>query len=153
MHVSAILMILDIQSSFLMMIFKWRHVNLSDPGVNESLHLLIADLNLNLENGLHFWGGLQSTLLRMLRSTCWWRAVLKELWREFYKFSGVRQGQPLCLITSITGSFLLLTQFINSQEPRLLFAISWILSSKKICLAFLTVILNDFQFSWLLDVL
>jgi len=69
-HTSAISMILDRQSLFLMMIFKWCHVNLSGPGVNESLHLLIADLNSNLENGLHFWGGLRSTSSRMLRSTC-----------------------------------------------------------------------------------
>ena len=132
---------------------KWHHINLSGPGVDGSLHLLIADLNSNLENRLHFWGGLQSTSSRMLRSTCQWRAVLKELWREFHKFSGVRQGWPLCLITSIAGSFLLLTQFINSQGPRLLFAISWILSLKKIRLASLTVVLNDFQFSQLFAVL
>jgi len=33
--------------------FKWRHVNLSGPGTDELLHLLIADLNSVLENGLH----------------------------------------------------------------------------------------------------
>ena len=79
MYVSVILMILDRQSSFLIMIFKWCHVNLLGSSVDESLHLLIANLNSNLENGLHFWGGLWSTSSRMLRSTCWWRAVLKEL--------------------------------------------------------------------------
>ena len=41
------------QILFLMMNFKWCHNNLSGPGADESLYLLIADLNLFLENGLH----------------------------------------------------------------------------------------------------
>jgi len=49
----AMLMMLDRQSLFLMMSFKWRHVNLSGPGADEPLHLLIADLNSDLENGLY----------------------------------------------------------------------------------------------------
>jgi len=53
MHESVMLMMLDRQSSSLMMIFKWRHVNLSGPGADELLHLLIADLSSVLENGLH----------------------------------------------------------------------------------------------------
>jgi len=53
MHESAMLMMLDRQLSSLMMIFKWCHINLSEPGADELLHLLIADLNSVLENGLH----------------------------------------------------------------------------------------------------
>ena len=49
----AMLMILERQSSFAMIIFKWRHVNLSGPGEDEFLHLLITDLNLCRENGFH----------------------------------------------------------------------------------------------------
>ena len=62
-------MMLVRQSSFLAMTFKWRHDNLSGPGAEESLHLLIADLNSALENELHCWEGLRLILLRILRST------------------------------------------------------------------------------------
>ena len=151
MHESAMLMMLVRQASFLMMNFKWCHDNLSGPGADESLHLLITDLNSFLENRLHHWEGLCSTLLRILRSTWRFRAVLKELWSEFHKLSKVRHGWPLWLIASIAGSFLLLIQFISSHGPWLLFVISWILSSKKDLLTSLTVFLNFFQFSRLLD--
>jgi len=49
----AMLMMLDRQSLFLMMSFKWHHINLSGPSADELLHLLIADLNSVLENGLY----------------------------------------------------------------------------------------------------
>ena len=117
------------QALFWRMIFRWRHNNLSGPGANELLHLLIADLNLFLENGLHPWEGLRSTLLRILRSTWWFRAVLKELWSTFHRLSRVRHGCQLWLIVSIAGSFLLLIQFTSSHGPWLLFAISWTFSS------------------------
>ena len=149
----AMLMMLDRQSLLLMMSFKWCHVNLSGPGANESLYLLIANLNSVLENGLHCWDGLCFTLFRMLELTWQCRAVLKELWSEFHKLSGVRHGQPSCLIASVARSFLFLTQFISSHGLWLLFAISWILLSKKVHLMSLTVFLNVFQFSWLLVVL
>ena len=90
MQESAMSMMLDRHSSFLMMSFKWHHVSLSGPGADESLHLLIADLNSVLEKGLHLWDSLHSTSFRMLRLTWQWKAVLKELWREFYKLSGMR---------------------------------------------------------------
>ena len=54
---------------------------------------------------------------------------------------------------SIAGNLHLLTQFISFQDPRFLLAISWILSSKKICFVDLTVLLNTFQFSKFLVVL
>ena len=143
----AMLMILERQSSFAIIIFKWCHINLSGPSEDEFLHLLIADLNSCQENGFHPWVGLHITLLRMLELT--WRkiAILKELWRAFHKLSGVRDGRLSNLIALVTGSFLFLTQFISSHGPRLLLAISWILSSKKVHLASLTVFLNAFQFS------
>ena len=153
MQVSAMLIILDRQSSFVIMIFQWCHISLSGPGEDESLYLLIADLNSYLENGFYPWDGLCATLLRMLKSTWWWSAILKELWRAFHKLSGVRHIWSSNLITSVAGSFLFLTQFISSHGPWLLFAISWILLSKKDCLASLTVFLNDFQFLRLLAVL
>ena len=47
----------------------------------------------------------------------------------------------------IAGSLYFLIQFISSHGPYFLFTISSILSSKKICLDFLTVFLKSFQFS------
>ena len=51
------------------------------------------------------------------------------------------------------GNLCLLTQFISFQGPHFLLAISWILSSKKICFMDLIVFLNAFQFSKFLVVL
>ena len=153
MHKSAMLIMFERQVSWLMMNFKCRHVSLSGPDADPSLHLLIADLNSSLENGLHCWVGLCSILLSMLMSTWRFRAVLKMLWRALHKLSGKRHGRPLCLTASIAGSFRLLIQFISSHRPQFLFTMSWILSSKKDLLTFLTTFLNFFQFSRLLDAL
>ena len=71
----------------------------------------------------------------------------------FQRLSRVRHGWLLYLMASIAGSFHLLTQFISSQEPWLLFAISWILSLKNDLLVILITFLNVFQFSKLLVVL
>jgi len=79
MHELAMLIMLVRQVSWLMMNFKWHHVNLSGPGADKLLHLLIADLNSSLEKRLQEKEGLCSTLLRMLRSTCRFRAVLNVL--------------------------------------------------------------------------
>ena len=76
---SAMLMILDKHSSFLIISFQWRHVILSGPGAEESTHLLIADMNSNLEKEVQVWQGLHSTSFRTLVLTRRWRAVLKEL--------------------------------------------------------------------------
>jgi len=46
MHASAMLMILERQSSSLMISFQCHHVILSGPGADVSVHLPIADLNL-----------------------------------------------------------------------------------------------------------
>jgi len=144
MHELAMLIMLVRQVSWLMVYFKWHHISLSGPSAYASLHLLITDLNSSLENRLHHWEGLCSTLLRMLRSTWQFRAVLKVLWRAFYKLSGERHERPLWLIASMVGSFRLLIQFISSYGPWFLFAISWILSSKKDLLTSLTTFLNFF---------
>ena len=153
MHESAMLIMFERQASWLTMNFKCYHVSLSGPSADPLLHLLIADLNSSLENGLHHWAGLCSILLSMLMLTWWFRAVLKVLWRAFHKLLGERHGRPLCLIASMAGSFLLLIQFISSHGPRFLFTISWILSSKKDLLMSLTTFLNFFQFLRLLDAL
>jgi len=54
-------------------------------------------------------------------------------------------------MVSIAGNFFLLTQFISSQGPQLLLAISWILVLKNVLLVDLTICLNDFQSSRVLD--
>ena len=72
---------------------------------------------------------------------------LKELWRAFYRSSSLIYGHPSYWIASTTGSLYFLTQFISSHGPYFLFAILSILSSKKVCLDFLTILLKFFQFS------
>ena len=146
-------MIFERHSSFKRMSFQCRQDSLSGPGAEESEHLRMADLNSWLEKLLHGWHGLRSISLRMFTSTWRWRALLKELWRVFHRLSNERQGEPLNLIASVAGRFCFLVQFINSQGPRLLLAISRILLSKNEHLDSLTVDLNAFQFSRLLDAL
>ena len=65
----------------------------------------------------------------------------------------VKHGWSLYLIASIAGNLHLLTQFMSFQGPHLLLVISWILRLKKDCLVFLTIFLNTFQFSRLLNIL
>ena len=63
------LMILERHSSFLIISFQCHHDILSGPGVEESIHLWIADLNSYLENGFQILQGLCSTSFRILKST------------------------------------------------------------------------------------
>jgi len=63
------LMILERQSLSLMISFQWRHVILSRPGADVSIHLLIADLNSYLEKEFQVWRGLCTISSRMLRLT------------------------------------------------------------------------------------
>ena len=95
MQASAMLTMLVRHESSLMISFKWCQVSLFGPGTDELLHLLIANLNLFLENRDQFWEGLFSISLITLRSTYRLRAVLKVLWSMFHKLSRVRQGCPL----------------------------------------------------------
>ena len=139
------LMTLERHILSLIMSFQCRYVSLSGPGAEVSVHLSIADLNLYSEKEFQEWRGLWASLSRILRLMGQWRAVLKVLWRAVHKLSGVRQGWPKCVIASVGRSFLFLTQFINFQGPQLLFAISWILLSKKDCLVILTVDLKSFH--------
>ena len=107
MQASVMLTMLVRHKSSLMINFKWCQVNLSGPGADESLHLLIADLNLFLENGDQFWEGLFLILLMTLRLICWLRAVLNILWSAFHKLLKVRQGCPSWVMALMARSFLL----------------------------------------------
>ena len=152
-QVSVMLMMLLRQSSCLRMALRWYHDNLSGPGVDELLHLLITCLNSSLENGFQNIVNLSLILSRTSMLIHWWSAVLKEEWRVLHRLLIVRHGWSPYLIASIAGSFHLLTQFISFQGPWLLFTISWILSSKKDFFVILTTFLNIFQNSRLLVVL
>ena len=97
--------------------------------------------------------GLSVISSRISTSTWWWSAILNVEWRAFQRSLILRHWQLLYLMDSIAGNLYLLTQFISSQDPCFLLAISWILSSKKIHFVDLTVLLNAFQFSKFLVVL
>ena len=150
---SAIQVIFERHSSFARMSFQCLQDILSGPGAEWSEHLWIADLNSLLENGFHGLRGLLSISLRMDTFTWRWSALLNDLWRASHRLSNERQGEPLKLIASVAGRFRFLVQFINSQGPRLLLAISRILLSKYERLASLTDALKALQFSQLVDVL
>ena len=141
------------QLSSLRIIFKWLHDNLSGPGVDELLQLTKASLNSSFKKIGHGEVGLSVNLSRISISTWRWSTVLNVEWRAFYKSSILRHWQLLYLIDSMAGNLCLLTQFISSQGPLFLFAISWILLLKKTHFVDLTMLLNNFQLSRLLVVL
>jgi len=119
--------------------------------VDELLQLLIAILNTFFENGDQLEMGLLPISSKTLMLTWQSRTLLKEEWSVFHKLLNKRHGKPLCLMVPIVGNFCLLTQFMSSQGPQLLLAISWILVSKNVLLVDLTICLNDFQSSRVLD--
>ena len=142
---------LDKQSSSLMMILIWLQVSLSGPRADKLLHFSIALINSYLENEFHSFVDLLGISSRTWISiSCIW-AELKELCRAIQRSSSSIHGCPSYWIASIAGSFCFLTQFISSHRLHFLFAISSILSSKKSCFVFLTVLLKLHQFSRLRD--
>ena len=66
MHVSAMLIMLERQSSCLRMVLRCHHISLSGPGADELLHLIIAYLNSSIKNGSHVKVVLNPILLRIL---------------------------------------------------------------------------------------
>ena len=150
-QVFAIFMTLAMQTSSFKMILRWLHDSLSSPGVNKLLQLPNAILNSSFKNSAQADTCLLPILSRILISTWQWRVVLKEKWRASHKLSSERHGWLSYLIASIAGNLRLLTQFMSSQGPRLLLATSWILMSKNDFLVIITVLLNNFQSSRLLD--
>ena len=82
-HVSTILMMLLRQLSCLRMDLEWFHDNLSSPGIDKLLYLLIACLNSSLENGFQSIIGLLLILSRTSTLILWWSAVLNVKWRAF----------------------------------------------------------------------
>ena len=153
MYVLTMLMILVRQLSCLRTVLRWCQVSLSELEANELLHMLIAFLNLCLENSFHEEVALFSISLRISTLTWQWITWLNMSWNTFYRLSGIMHSCLLNLIALVASNLHLLIQFINSQGLRFLFTTSWIFVSKKDCLVFLTTFLNIFQFSRLLVIL
>ena len=146
-------MMLTKHLSCLTMLLRCLHKSFSGPGAEELLHLTIACLNSSFEKEFYRETSLQSILLRisMLIGRFW--AVLNVLWSAFHRLSRDKHGWPLCLMVSVAGSLHLLIQFVSSQGPFFLLAISWIFSLKYDLLTFLTTLLKFFLFSRDLEVL
>ena len=75
---SAMLIMLLRQLSCLRMDLRWYYDNLSGPGVDELLHLLIACLNSSLKNKFQSIVNLLLISSRTSMLIHWWSAVLKE---------------------------------------------------------------------------
>jgi len=115
------------------------------------LHLLMALINLALENRDHLdclHKGILSRNWKLI-SLSW--AELKNWWRAFYRSSNLLYGCPLNLMAFVAGNFCFLTQFIRFHGLLLVDTISWILLLKNILLAVLTNFLYLIQFVFLLD--
>ena len=138
---------LAILFSSLMMSLIWLHVNLSGPGADKLLYFSIALINSCLAKEFYSSIGLLRMSSKMWISISLVRAELKELCRAVQRSLSSIHKRPSYWIVSITGSFCFLTQFISSHGPHFLFAISSILSSKKRCFVFLTMLLKLRQFS------
>ena len=147
MQALAISMNLQMQSSLLIIDFKWFQINLSKPGADELLYFSIMSMSFFLENRFHTVVVLSGISSRKQRSTSLTWVKLNKLWRVFHRFSGLIHRCPSYWIASTTESLCFLTQFISFYRLHLLFAISLILSSKKEHLDFLTILLKSFQFS------
>ena len=87
MDTLVILMTLVIQALSLRMDLRYLYDSLSELGVDELLQLSNMILNSSLEKEAYIDICLFSILSRMLVSTWWWSAVLKEKWRVFPKLS------------------------------------------------------------------
>jgi len=132
---------------FLMIILMCLYNNLSGPEADELLYFSMACLSSFLENGYQGCFALADISSNRLVSTCQLWAELNDPCKAFQKSSSLMQGWPLKWIALIAGSFLFLTQFINSQGLHFLLVISSIFPSKNSCLALLMVFLNFFQSS------
>ena len=117
------------------------------PGADVLEQLAIASMNSKAEKGGHSMGLHVGISLRMPGLTGHSLAELYVWWRAIHNRSGVVQGILLYLMASTAGRFLRLTQFMRSQGRLLVVAISWIFSSKKEDLDFLTHDLKAFQSS------
>jgi len=84
-QVLAIWMIVLRHSSFLKIILRWHHDNLSGLGAEGLLQLDIVVLNSSFENTSQGMVGLSIISLRISISTWWLLAILKVEWRAYHK--------------------------------------------------------------------
>ena len=150
-QVLAISIDLIIHLSFLMIFLMWLQDNLSGPGADELLYFSMASISSFLENSNHVLMFLLGILFNSWISISWDYVELKELWRVSHRLSNLIHGWPLYLMALIAGSLCFLTQFMSFHGLYFLLVISLILLLKKVCLVFLTVLLNFFQSSRHLD--
>ena len=149
----AILMIPFKYDLFLRIHLKWLYKSLSRPGADELFHFTIKLMNSSLEKGTYRDVKQKGILLRISSLTCQSYAILKVKCKACHRLFISRHGHLLYLTASIARSLCLWTQFISSQGSHFLLEIFWFLKSKKEYLVFLTILLNCFQFSNLLEVL
>ena len=100
--------------SSLRMILRWFYNNLSKPGIKALLQFAMVILNFFFKNGSQGEVSLSMISSRTSTSTWQWRAVLKVEWSAFHRLLTSWHCWLLCLLTSIAGNFLLLTQFMSS---------------------------------------
>ena len=110
-------------------------------------------MNSFLEKGTYGDVKQKGILLRISSLICWSCTILKVECKVCHRLFISRHDHPLYLTASIAESLCLWTQFISSQGSHFLLEIFWILRSKKEHLVFLTILLNCFQSSNLLEVL
>ena len=135
----------------LIMHLRCLYDNLSGPGTDKLLQLVIVHMNSSSKKFDHTTKGNELSSLSTVSSISQNWTMLKEKWRACQRSSSSKQGWPLYLIILIARSLHLLTQFMSSQGPRLLLAISWILRSKNALFIVLTVFQNIFQLSMLFE--
>ena len=152
-QVLAILMIPFKYDLSLRIHLRCLYESLSGPEADKLLYFTIELMNSSLEK--RTCGNIKQKviLLRISLLICWSCAILKDECKVCYRSFILWHGHLLYLIVSIVRSLYLWTQFISSQGPYFLLEISWILRLKKEYLVFLTILLNCFKFSNLLEVL
>ena len=144
-HTLAIFMMLTRHAKFLVITLRCLQDNLSDLGVELLLYLLMDIKNSSFEKGGYLVAILSGISSSNKVLTCQYWAELNNLWRACHRLLISRYSCLLYLITSMAGSFYLLTQFMSFHSLFLLFEISCILASKDSLLVLLTAFLELFQ--------
>ena len=134
-------------------LLRFLHDDLSSPGVDRLLHLEMALTNSFSEKGLQFVTSLLKTSSSKSKLIWQFWAALKDMWRACHKSSSLMYGWLLYWIALMARSFHFLIQFISFYGSQFLLAISWIFKLKKLHFILLTVLLNHFQSSILLECL
>jgi len=124
---------------------RWFYDKWSISRRDELLHFLIVSVNYVLEKGGHSDWGLDGILWSNCMLIWWFWAELKVWKRACQKSFNSIYDYPLNWFASMTSNLCFLTKFIRSQGLLFLDVISWIFSSKKDFLVFLTAFLNIFQ--------